>query len=820
MKKLLSISILSLCVVAFTVDDPSDFIKKISSRFLLKMATYPQEKVYLQTDKPHYVAGEKVWLRAYLVNAITHVPSEESRYVYVELTDRRDSVLQRVKIARRKEAFEGYLGLSPDLLQDDYMIRAYSYAMQSVGEDYLFKKQIRVVNPRRPALPRDTGEPVGTPSGKQPKTAIDPKSERDLDVAFFPEGGELLSGNLQLTAFKAVNRYGMPEEISGVIENDSGDTVVYFASRHDGMGRLRLPVEAGVRYKARVRTEDGLEKVFALPEVNAKGVGIRLLRNDTVVRYAVVKSRDAVMPPDLYVMIHTRGLVYAVLPVSDFPVGELAVRDMLEGIAHIVLFDSRCRIWSQRLCFVKRPDKPQLLLATDRKGYERRDSVGLELGFGKSGRSRLEGAFSVSVVSDRMVNVSLSHTHILTDLLLTSDLKGYIESPDYYFDDANPMAAADLDLVMLTHGWTRFEVEKEMKGEVEPVAFYVEKGQTVSGHVKNFNGKKASLAQLLILSTAGHVQMTEADSSGKFLLEGIEYYDSTAFVVQAIRHNGKRSVEVIGDRDTFLSVSNFFPWRPAAREEMAGFLGRYGQAYYYENGQKVYLLEEAIVRRKYEPRYYSPVERQSHASLDSSAIAGMKELGIRQIIERLRGLQVEDRSVTLMGKDTLAIFINELPVMDFSEVEMLQPEQILRISYIGRNDAFIFYGDRVDEYLGQKLSRSGGVLYITVDPAYRAARRDHPSLVRFYPLGIQRPAAFYSPKYDRSPGPGSESEPDERSTIYWNPDVRLSRDSTARLSFYTADRYDTYTITVEGVTSGGEVLRKQIKMKVEGDSSR
>lgn len=171
-----------------------------------------------------------------------------------------------------------------------------------------------------------------------------------------------------------------------------------------------------------------------------------------------------------------------------------------------------------------------------------------------------------------------------------------------------------------------------------------------------------------------------------------------------------------------------------AREEMAGFLGRYGQAYYYENGQKAYLLEEAIVRRKYEPRYYSPVERQSQASLDSSAIAGMKELGIRQIIERLRGLQVEGRSVTLMGKE--------------------------------------------------------------------------------------RPTAFYSPKYGRSPGLGSESKLDERSTIYWNPDVRFSRDNTARLSFYTADRYDIYTITVEGVTSGGEILRKQIKMEVEGDSSR
>lgn len=814
MRKLLGILIFILSLLAFTVEDPADFIKKISSRFLLKLATYPQEKVYLHTDKPHYVAGENIWFRAYLVNAVTHAPSNASRYVYVELCNRQDSVVKKVKIVRRDSVFQGYLPLPLDIVQGDYMIRAYSYAMQAVGEDYLFKKKIRVQNPRQPALQAESADRAG----QSEKNAVgEPgKNFRDVDVCFFPEGGQLLSGGLQVTAFKAVDQHGMPVEITGVIENSKGDTMVYINTLHDGMGKFRLPVYPGIQYRARVSTRDGFEKMFDLPEVKDDGIGVKLLRNDTLIKYAVVKAQGAVVPEDLYVMIHSRGFVYAVLSVNEFPVGELSARDMLEGIAHIVLFDSQYRVWSQRLCFVRRPDKPELKLEADKKIYYHRELANLTFGFEENERSKLEGAFSVAVVSDRKVNESLSHTHILTDLLLTSDLKGYIESPDYYFEDTNRMAARDLDLVMLTHGWTRFDVAKEMKGEVEPDEFYVEKGQFLAGHVKNFSGKKSTLAQLLILSSAGHVQMVSADSSGRFLLEGIEYYDSTRFVVQATKQNGKRSVEVFQEADRFLPVSNFFPYYPEAEKEEAEFLGRYGQNFYYEDGQKIYLLDEAVVKRHVHRKYDNPVERRYVAQLDSAEIAGMRELDIRQLIERLGyGIQVEGNCVTRLGRDTLAIIINDLPVMDFSEVTLLQAEFVHRISFINTRDAFIFYGDRVNEYMGQKLQRSGGVLYITVDPARRISRPDHPSLAVFTPLGIQRPAGFYSPKYDRADTAANRNEPDERSTIYWNPVVHISKDSAARVSFYTADLSGTYTVTVEGVTTGGEVLRKKIKLKMK-----
>lgn len=804
-QKTMILAVIFIIVTAFTIEQPTDLVKKISSRFLLKLATYPQEKVYLQTDKPHYVAGEKVWFRAYLLNAITHTFSNQSRYVYVELVNREDSVLQRVKIARRDSVFQGYLPLSLSIKPDDYMIRAYSYAMQNLGDDYLFKKQIRVLNVRKA-----TEEPFLTEKNEKREKEVDNtvsgKAIYDVDVSFFPEGGELLAGNLQIVAFKAIDHRGMPVEIFGTVVNNNGDTVSNIMTQHDGMGRFRLPVHSDEVYTAVIKTNSGFEKTVNLPQVKDQGIGVKLVANDSVIKYAVVKGKKTVVNDELYVMIHTRGFVYSILPVNKYPVAAIPVQNMLEGIAHIVLFDKEYNVMSQRLCFVRRKDKPQLMITHDKKDYYHREQVHLQLGYGESIRSKLEGSFSVVVTSDRKVDAGMGHTNILTDLLLISDLKGYIESPDYYFDENNSLADRHLDLVMLTHGWTRFDVSKEMKGEVTPDEFYVEKGQVIAGKVKNFSGKKTAKAQLLILSSAGHVQMVEADSSGHFILEGIEYQDSTVFVIQATKEKGGRSVEVLEVKDKFIPASTFFPFYFDQKEEYADFLRKYGQNYYYENGQKVYLLDEAIVKRNMNKKYYSPAERQAYARLDSAEIAELKDLDIRQVIERLRGLQVENNCVTIMGRDTVTVFINELPIVDFSEVTLLQPAFVWSISWLRYEDAFIFYGDRVGR---------GGALCITVDPARRIIGHNHPSLAMFTPLGIQKPAEFYAPKYERGNTTASSNERDERATVYWNPVVNITKDKVTHLSFFTADLSGNYTVTVEGVTTGGEAIHKKIKLQVK-----
>lgn len=120
-------------VWAFAAPEGDDVPRRFSQRLLEHVQRYPQEKVYLHTDRDHYEAGERVWFRAYLVNAVSHVPSDWSQFVYVELRDRQDSLFARVKVGLRDSVYAGYVPLAKTLPQGDYVLRAYSYWMQNGG---------------------------------------------------------------------------------------------------------------------------------------------------------------------------------------------------------------------------------------------------------------------------------------------------------------------------------------------------------------------------------------------------------------------------------------------------------------------------------------------------------------------------------------------------------------------------------------------------------------------------------------------------------------------------------------------------------------
>lgn len=220
----------------------------------------PHEKVYLHTDKSAYVVGENVWFRAYGVHALVHVPEILSRFIYVDLVDKRDSLVERVKVGMRDSCFYGQVPLPENLPQGEYCLRAYTYNLQNQGDEYLFKKKIRVVNPmdskvqtdvsyrktkdgyvamikfldgnaepyaRIPVLYSigarklgDPGKKVYTNEKGELEIKIDsanqvvnlsfvdgkpfsfnryirvPELQDDFDVQFFPEGGSLLVGNL------------------------------------------------------------------------------------------------------------------------------------------------------------------------------------------------------------------------------------------------------------------------------------------------------------------------------------------------------------------------------------------------------------------------------------------------------------------------------------------------------------------------------------------------------------------------------------------------------------------------------------------------
>ena len=240
------------------------YMNKIASSFK-QITNLPQEKVYLHTDKPYYFVGDTIWLKAYLVNAITHFSGNGSQYVYVELINRKDKVLQRIKIQQDKDLFASYLTLPKTLEAGDYYLRAYTHWMLNEDSSFYFSKNLKIL--------------ASQSSFMYPEIRYEQKGKKRTAIITFkrPDNG-VYAGNYvhymvrtkthenkfrqQQTNKNGEIQIDIPEkeEIAGDILNSSGDTITHFKSVYAGMGSFMLPVSMGEKYKAIVSTTEGIKK--------------------------------------------------------------------------------------------------------------------------------------------------------------------------------------------------------------------------------------------------------------------------------------------------------------------------------------------------------------------------------------------------------------------------------------------------------------------------------------------------------------------------------------------------------------------------------
>ncbi len=842
---------------AFTIPEIATFREQLFQRLVTWIQKIPQEKVYLHTDRDHYEVGERIWFRAYLINATDNRPSCLSGFVYVELRDMQDSLLIRQKIAMRDSVFEGYIPLDRKLKQGNYLLRAYSYCMQNFGDEYLFRKKIRVVSPRDTKVKtavefEDTSkgayakisfrnfrqEPYrkvnikylldgkdrfastddegnirikldSVDFGKKISVSFNngepffferyvvlPDGSGDFDVAFMPEGGNLLEGCKQLVAFKAIGRDGLSRSVSGRIVDDKGNQVTYLQSIHKGMGGFEMTAEHGKKYYAQLHCENGKEKCFPLPKAEKEAVALRVMPGEQFTGYLVQATSGMKLADNLYLVVHSRGLPLHCQQVKIGDSGKLANQNLPEGILHFLLINKEGDIFSRRLCFIKHPQRPEMKVETSRNSYIVRDSAYLDICVADERLTDLSGSFSVAITDDGQVVQDSLQDHILSYLLLTSELKGHVENPATYFVNNQVISRRYLDLLMLTQGWTRFDISGVLKEKYDELDYYVERGQTISGKVKNFWGKEAGDAKLILLGTNGTFGVVNADSAGYFLIEGIAFPDSTKFVIQGRNKRGRRNVEVAIDKEEFLKPTTSCPMDFKAYNGEDDFYKRFSKDYYYDNGVKVYVLDEAIVKRRVERKQYSFYDSMADYNLDSAKLASMAGRDIRMVLQEIPGVTVLGDSVTRFGKP-LYILINDFEEkMDY--VMRLQPEDLLSISFIPSYRSQIFFGN----------SSSNGAIVITTNPNFVLRESPRLDVVTFSLLGYQKKAEFYMPRYEvDSVRLALKDIKDMRKTVCWNPNVRTDAAGRGRCYFTTSDSEGPYTVIIEGILQDGTVCR-------------
>ena len=625
-----------------------------------------QEKVYLHTDKPFYLIGDTIWLKGYLVDAQTHKERDaQSRFLYIELINRKNKVIQRKKIKEENGHFSNFIPLEKDIEEADYQIRVYTNFMRNQGEEFFFTKQIPVYANTSSLLTAnieyDSDETdgkyavitllrkEGTPYAgsrveymirtkeyknrfrrvrtnadgqirfKLPdrKKGVEPyvylslyekeyvhrkriflPQDYEYTVGFYPEGGHLLVGVQQQVAFKAETSTGEIINVEGYVLNQRKDTLATLSSEYAGIGSFTIQTQATDTLCAFVKDKFGHEQSFTLPKASNTHVALAIHQDTTFVHYRILTPSDRVLNEDFGLMVHTRGKILMNRVISCEKLSDSIPLDLFpEGITHFTLFNLDTTVVSERLVFVRKPSTV-FQLAVSGSPANSRQLIKMGLRVLNERQMSVQGNFSLSITDDFAVNIDSTANHLVSELLLNSDLRGNVFSPGYYFSFHTPSIKKHLDQLMLTHGWRRYDVNTNLREA--KYKYEVEKTQQICGYVESHFDKKRLSHFALLVSTSQKAfkQIVISNEKGEFCFtHNFQQVKNrlTEFLINGAGKKPKWRYGIYMNETEYPGTGHLHWQKDEIPLKSRAFIKSVREDYTLVNGEKIYRLPEVEV---------------------------------------------------------------------------------------------------------------------------------------------------------------------------------------------------------------------------------
>lgn len=773
--------------------------QKLDSLLARQRAADPQEKVYVQFDKNGYNPGETIWFKAYLFTGSE--PSLASKNFYAELLDENGTVLSQKTAPIAFAGASGSFDLDSAFKKNLVYFRGYTVSVLNGDSSFLYTKALRIFQPKATATkPALTAPPV---------------------LALLPEGGDLISSLPASVAFLATNSQGLPVSVSGLVNENGGSKVAEFTSLHNGMGRFAFTPQEGKTYTAVWKDESGKQYTTPLPAAKAQGISFRVTDNeDGSKRFVLYRSANA---PDALKKLYLVGTMNQQMALEarinlenkTSATGLLPVQDLATGILQLTVLDADNRPVAERITFVNKHD------------YELDGDVYLgQKGFAKRGLNQVE----VTVSDTLPANLSLSITdadlntsagmddNLVSRMLLTGDLRGKIVDPYYYFFSNNDSVAFHLDLVMLTHGWRRYNWNDLWAGKVATPKWkesnYLSLTGQLSGMMPNSITPDLQLTGILqTADSAKNIIVLPVDRSGKVFADGLVFYDNAklffAFNKKNLSFDKSMLLVNNGLRNRFSKAQPDTAARIGLPPLQAALLAANNKAARMSQQASRMLANSKMLsnititakaktaKEKMEEKYVSGLFSGNGNSFDlvndplSSAY-----MDVFQYLQgRVAGLQISTGGGTPTMSwrgGTPALYLNEMQ----TDASMIQNTPVSDIAYIK-----IFRP-------GESVVSGGGGGVIAIYTRKGGDSQPNPNAkglnsVQF--AGYSPVKQFYSPDY-ATPSE-RDAYDDARVTLYWNPTIYLDKNRRRlRIKFYNNDITKRFRLVLEGINTDGKLI--------------
>jgi len=860
--------IISLSGITVQAQD-SIAIRKItaySKHFAAFSNSYPQEKVYLHFDNSAYFLGETLWFKAYLVTAERNALSVYSKTLFVELITPEGNIIETKKFKIENGQCHGDFKLPSTKFAGFYEVRAYTRYMLNFDKNNIFSRVFPVYD--EPAVEGNYKHIITdrVPSQKIPQLRKEYIQKEELNLIFFPEGGNLITGLKSKVAFKATGKNGENTSVSGSVFDEQGNKMTDFTTEYLNMGVFEFTPGAGkYTVKAQYLNKD---YSFELPRALQTGYVLNINNLDEEkMDILIQKSPDKTSEP-LGLSISSRGKLYGFEQVT---VGEENAvllsfnKKMLpSGVAQITLYNSLGEVLSERLAFVNHFSQMKIEMTQDKDVFNPFEKINLHFLLSDMRGKPIETTFSAAVHDNTTTLSNPLNDNLLTNLLLSSELKGYIENPGYYFESNDMSRRLALDLLLLTQGWSRYSW-KQMAG-VDPfeIKYPIEKKLVIEGTVTSLILKQkkenVDVSMILMNDSLSQKGICKTDKEGKFNF-GLQDFKGQASLILQTKENEKRKEKnIMLDRNFTPEIKSYSASElnitdytratsdTIASNELLKSISDLNKTTQSESDKNL-MLQEIIVKAKKKSTGYGQVKVNIVYKVDKE-LDKMLDTGdwipadIYTFLEKMtkyytsstgkykgkKVMFVKDNSLMLIpGINAILSGVDTHSTSDLSSAGSNQ----LSTNNTGNqsstsntpgstnqsaNNNTTSLADQVSDLpriedieSASVIEDFNSILKIcpTLDPTNTVliilhTRRNYQSEasgVRNTKYeGYAYTKEFYSPHYNTMLPP---TEKDYRRTIYWNPDIMTDKEGKASIEFFNNSTCKTLHVNAETVTSSG-----------------
>lgn len=811
---------------------------------------YTQERVYLHTDNNGYLPGETLWFKAYVFNGSSLLPTDMSKVLYVELLNPHGQVMDRRTLPVTNGRTYGDIKIDPLLYQPGYYeLRAYTRAMLNWNQAYIFSRILPVYE-----IPRDsvsfkdislgnliferdrTGITRARPTPLTDSTTI---RVRNHMLTFYPEGGNIVLGTPSTVAYKLTDKDGLPLYDTIKICRTDGQTLTFTRPVNEGMGKFELPPDWTGGYALIGKHR------FDLPKPSADGCAMTVTHTaDRGINIHLSPSRS--MASRLLGMsITSRGQLIFFSDITPLHRDSIHIpyTRLRDGINQITLFTPEGEILSERLVWcAPHHQQPSMVIKQNKPVYDPFSPIVLDINLQDADGQALRGDFSLAV-RDADTETGQDPHSMQVEMLLASELRGFISHPEQYFAEDDTLAAHNLDLLLMVQGWRRYEWQ-QMAG-IKPFELKqpAEDGLLLFGNVRQTSATDKNLASdgelslnfIMQTHKGTRIFSTPTDKDGKFALKLKDFYDGAPTIISVTNKEDKRVYTDLKINRNFSPrplpyeplalatrvgvghsraqakgrVANTFEWNDTIPDHITGITHLRGVTvkgrnpdYGYRPGQRYKWngTEDAI--KPYATYYYNIREELDKYLDEGKGVPNIWEW-LAEINPHFEYFPGTEEKLYNGRRVSYSIDNDKKTQGRLPAIEDPMMNEYRSLMIVEDNDAASNIAKYTDGTIVHVTNHGATIYLFTRDDIVKPPYYERGT--RWLVLhGYSRCNKFYSPDYRQYERPTAT---DHRRTLYWNPSLTTDAHGKASVTFYSNARQDQHiVINAQGIATNGQMF--------------